>query len=148
MQVRFTVSVPSRRWDTEMIEDVKPLVKAAVEEASREAAKVAAPIAHQRQRAGSHRKMGEITDLKTFLTETGYEGGIKSPAWYAYFQNDGTLGRRKKPLRQSTLDRRKSRSGQLRLAKVANNPGIKPLEFFDQAMKVGTTVLRDRLRSL
>jgi hypothetical protein len=91
--------------------------------------------------------MKEITDLKVFQTPNGYEGGIVSPAWYAYFQNDGTLGRRKKPLRATTLERRARKSGRERQEKVKNHPGITPLGFFDAAVKHARKALKQKVES-
>ena len=146
MQVKHTIK--TEPWAADLIEDAKPQIKESVRLASVEMAKTAAPIAFTRQRAGTHRKMHEITELVVFEFSTGYEGGITSPAWYAYFQNDGTLGSRKKPLRASTLQRRQSPSGQARLAKVQGRKGITPLKFFDEAVKVGRKNLKEQIENI
>jgi hypothetical protein len=148
MVVKNTIKV-NPDWDTLLIEDARVMFAEAVRETGVEMAQIAADISRQRSRPGgaARRTMKEITDLKVFQTPNGYEGGIVSPAWYAYFQNDGTLGRRKKPLRASTLERRANKSGRERQEKVKNHPGITPLGFFDAAVKHARKALKQKVES-
>jgi hypothetical protein len=139
-------------WNEMLLHDIDAGIGEAVRGATLEMAKAATGIARRRQRPGTHRKMMEITELTVFPYrsgwESGWEGGIMSPAWYAWFQSDGTLGSRKKPVKQATLDRRSSPSGKARYAKVAGRKGITPLEFFDAATKVGRRELKARIEAL
>lgn len=135
-------------WDDQMAQDLSAATRQALFETTTEMAKAATHIARERQRPGNHRKMQEITELTVFEWSDGWEGGIISPAWYAWFQNDGTLGSRKKKLKKATLERRSSRSGQARYAKVSGNKGITPLGFFDAAIKVARKDLKARIDAL
>jgi hypothetical protein len=149
--IKFDV-VRTIGWDEMLIHDVDTALGQAVRDATLQMAKAATDLARRRQRAGSHRKMMEITEINTFPYSegwtSGWEGGIKSPAWYAWFQSDGTLAARKKPLKKATVDRRTSPSGLARYAKVHGRKGITPLGFFDAATKVGRLELKKRVEAL
>jgi hypothetical protein len=139
-------------WDREMNEDLDALVKEAVRLATLDMAIAAVELARPRARGGHHRHMREITEMVVFPFaegwSSGFEGGIVSPTWYAWFQSSGTLGARVKPVKQATLDRRSSPSGRARFAKVAGRRGITPLLFFEEASKAGRTSLKSRVDAL
>ena len=139
-------------WEDKVWADIEVGLKDAMAVTTLERAKAATDIARKRSRPGPHRKMMEITELTIFPYSEGWtsglEGGITSPAWYAWFQSDGTLASRKKPVKKATLERRSSLSGKARYAKVAGNKGITPLEFFDAAIKVGRAELKKQVKLL
>lgn len=53
----------------------------------------------------------------------------------AHWQDQGTLGRRRRKLSASTLRRRQSGSGQARLARVAGSQGVRAKRFFSKALR-------------
>lgn len=132
-------------WGDAFARRVNADVRDAVTAASREGAETAAAIAQRRRRTG---RMAEIEVLGTVGTPTGWEGGFRSPAFYAPFHDEGTLGSRRRRLKASTLRRRQSGSGQARQAKLAGSAGIPPLRFLAEGRRVARRRLVDELNRL
>jgi hypothetical protein len=66
--------------------------------------------------------------------------GKEETAIYSYdptavWQDQGTLGKRRRKLAKATLRRRSTASGQSRLARVSGHPGVKPRRFFAKGVR-------------
>lgn len=88
--------------------------------------------------------MDDIEPVGVVGTPDGWEGGFRSAAFYSGFQSRGTLGSRSRAVRKSTEQRRASRSGQARYAKVSGHHGISPLRHEEK----GLAAARKRLIEL
>lgn len=74
-------------WANDLIRKAELSVPIELAEASRLGAEAASTVADRRHRTG---KMAEMEILEVHGTATGWEGGFRSRAWYAVFQNKGT----------------------------------------------------------
>lgn len=121
---------------------VELLAQEAVQAAAVEGAKAAEQAAGQRTRTG---RMGRMTVVPAHGTPQGYAAGFASGAWYASFQNDGTRSRRTRSVKDATVRRRSSPSGQARQQRAGQHPGISPLRFFEAGQRAGRAALRREL---
>lgn len=132
-------------WGADIAREINEQVRHAVADASQHGAKVAAAGASRRRRTG---RMADIQPVDVIGTPDGWEGGFRSPAFYAPFQSFGTLGSRRRKLKASTIRRRQSGSGQARLARTGGSGGITPLRFLEQGRTEGRRRLLDLLNNL
>lgn len=137
-------------WGAEFAREVNQQVARELRAASEKGAQVAAQIASQRRKSGA---LATITAVDVIATADGWEGGFRSKAarnsqFYSGFQSRGTLGRRTRALKKATLDRRESRSGQERHAKVAGRAGILPLEHEEKGRAAAKRELIERINRL
>lgn len=128
-------------WGAEFARRVNAEVARAVAQASVVGAEAASQVASQRRRTG---RMSRIEPVPVKGTPTGWAGGFKSEAFYSGFQSQGTLGSRRRKVKQSTVRRRQSVSGQARFAKVAGSKGVAPLRHEE----IGRTAGRKELKRL
>lgn len=118
----------------EVTDQVEQICVEALNAAAREGAQVASAIAARRSDTGTMATMHVVAATGDI---DGYTSGFRSAAWYAVFQNFGTLVSRRRRVSAATLRRRSSGSGQARLAKNAGASGITPLRFFDAGRREG-----------
>jgi hypothetical protein len=109
--------------------DVNAAAKRAVEMAAREGAHVAAQVASSRSKSG---RMAAIQVEPARGTVDGWEASFVSPVLYAWMQNYGTLGNRKKALKRPPRTKRTRAPG----------TGIEPLGFLDAGRRAGVAALR------
>ena len=114
-------------------EEVNRLAREAVGAAAREGGQAAAALASQRSKTGS---MAGIRVSSPSGSPDGWEAAFLSPVHYAWFQNYGTLGNRRKALKQPP------RSDRTR----APGTGVEPLGFLDAGRSHGRRVLIDTIR--
>jgi hypothetical protein len=76
-------------WGAEFARRVNRAAEDAVTDASKAGAAVASNASGSRRRSGT---MATMVLLPVVGTEAGWEGGFKSAAWYAGFENSGTTG--------------------------------------------------------
>lgn len=69
-------------------------------------------------------------------TYDGYEAAFLSPVFYAWMQNYGTLGNRRKPLKQSPRTNRTREPG----------TGVEPLRFLDAGRRAGRKAMLEHIR--
>lgn len=137
-------------WSTEFARRTNARAIKALEEASKDGAEVASRIASQRVRGG---EMSNIEAVSVKPTASGYAAGFRSQAgtsgeFYSGFQSRGTLGARKKKVKQATVARRQSPSGAVRYAKVSGRKGITPLHHEETGLKFAKQSLVARLSRL
>lgn len=121
---------------------VNDLARRAVEAAAREGAAAASAVASQRSKSG---RMAAIRPDNAIGTPDGWRASFVSPVHYAWYQNYGTLGSRRKKLKASTLARRSTPSGQARLARVQGSAGIEPLRFLEAGRRAGRKALLETI---
>jgi len=115
----------------EVTDDVDRLAQRAVHAAAEAGARVASEIAAERSQSGT---MAEMEVIGTHGYEAGWQAGFKSRAWYAWFQDRGTLGRRRPAAK---------RPGRIRTHEPGT--GIEPLRFFEKGRAAGRRALRERI---
>lgn len=116
-------------WGEKMARKLEQRARDAVRPAAEEGAKIASAASASRRRTG---RMAQMEILPTTTTPRGFAGGFRSKAWYAGFQSRGTGGSRKARVKASTLQRRRSASGQTRQVRYGANRGITPLGFLEK----------------
>lgn len=112
--------------------EVHAQAERAVERAAREGAAAATAVAAKRSKTG---RMAAITAGNATRTPDGYIASFVSPVHYAWFQNYGTLGSRRKRLKQAPRTDRTRAPG----------TGIEPLGFLEAGRKAGLVALRMEL---
>lgn len=132
-------------WGAEFAREVNQQVAHAVAEASHVGARVASQEASKRRRSG---KMDVVAAVEVVGTTQGWEGGFRSAAFYSGMQSRGTVGSRTRSVKKSTLQRRASRSGQARYAKVAGSRGITPLRHEEKGLAAARKRLLELLNRL
>lgn len=115
----------------EITAEVDRLAQAGVRAAAEAGAKVAASIASERSASG---EMANMEIVAAHGYEAGFQAGFRSRAWYAWFQDRGTLGRRRPKPKQP---------GHLRTHEPGT--GIEPLRFFEKGRAAGRKALRQRI---
>jgi hypothetical protein len=115
-------------------EAVNDLSRRAVSAGAQEGARVAGQIAATRKDTGL---MAQMEVLPVRGSPDGWESSFRSRAPWRIFQDLGTLQGRGTKLKASTLARRASPSGQARLARVGDSPGIEPLHFYRAGRRAG-----------
>lgn len=111
---------------------VNDLARDAVAAAAREGGQVAAQIASQRSKSG---QMANIRVSSATGSPDGWESAFLSPVFYAWFQNYGTLGNRRKALKQGPRSDRTREPG----------TGVEPLGFLDAGRRAGVRAMRDMI---
>ncbi len=115
---------------------VNEMAKRAVQAGAVEGAQVAAGIASQRSKSG---RMAAIRVDPVRGSADGWEASFVSPVGHAWFQNYGTLGSRRKKLKQAPRTNRTREAG----------TGIEPLGFLDAGRRAGRkAMLREIERGL
>lgn len=112
---------------------ISALARDATAEAAREGATAAAGVASQRSRTG---RMAGMRVHPPEGTPDGWQAGFTSPVHYAWFQNYGTLGSRRRKLKEPPRGNRTREPG----------TGVEPLRFLDAGRTVGRRVLLDTIR--
>lgn len=105
----------------------------AVHEGAQVGAAVAAGVASQRVKTGT---MANIQAGSPSRTVDGWIASFVSRAWYGMFQDRGTLGSRRRPLKQAPRTNRTREPG----------TGIEPLEFARAGRSAGRRAMLDRIR--
>lgn len=113
-------------------DQVNDLAREAVTLAAVEGAKAAAAVASQRSKTG---RMAGMRVLPVEGTPDGWAAGFQSPVFYAWFQEYGTLGNRKKPLKQPPRGDRTREPG----------TGVEPLGFLRAGRRAGRRALLDHI---
>lgn len=111
---------------------VNDLARRAVEAAAREGAAVAASVAAERSKSG---RMAGIRPDNAIGTPDGWRSSFVSPVHYAWFQNYGTLGNRRKRLKQPPRTERTRAEG----------TGIEPLRFLEAGRRAGRKALLETI---
>lgn len=113
-------------------QDVNQLARRAVSVAAHEGSQAASAVASSRSKSG---RMAAIRAEPVKATPDGWLASFVSPVGYAWFQNYGTLGNRRKRLKQAPRTNRTREAG----------TGIEPLGFLDAGRRVGLKALREVL---
>lgn len=108
--------------------EIEQRARRAVEVAAREGAAAAASVASSRSKSG---RMAAITPDNAIRTADGWAASFVSPVHYAWFQNFGTLGSRRRRLKQAPRTNRTREPG----------TGIEPLGFLEAGRRVGRRAL-------
>lgn len=108
--------------------DLEDVARRAVEAGAREGGAVAAGVAGQRRKSG---RTAAITAGNATRTPTGWIASFISPTYWAWLQNYGTLGNRRKRLKQSPRTNRTREPG----------TGIEPLRFLDAGRRAGRAAM-------
>lgn len=98
-----------------------------------EGAKAAAAVASERSKSG---RMADMRVSSASRTPDGWQASFTSPVPYAWFQNYGTLGNRRKRLKQAPRTDRTREPG----------TGIEPLSFLDAGRRVGRKAMLEHIR--
>jgi len=112
--------------------EVNELAKRSVMAAAQEGARAAAAIASQRSKTG---RMAAIQVEPVRGSADGWQASFISPVMHAWFQNYGTLGNRRKRLKQSPRGNRTRAPG----------TGIEPLGFLEAGRRAGLKAMRSEL---
>lgn len=113
--------------------DLDDLARQAVTVAAREGAQVASRVASQRSKSG---RMAGMHVSSAQRTPDGWRASFISPVAYAWFQNFGTLGNRRKRLKQAPRTERTR----------APDTGIAPLRFLDAGRSAGRRAMLEHFR--
>ena len=113
--------------------ELDDLARDAVAIAAREGANVAGQIAAERSKTG---QMASMRVSSPSRTPDGWTASFTSPVPYAWHQNYGTLGNRRKPLKQSPRTGRTRQPG----------TGIEPLRFLDAGRSAGRRAMIAHIR--
>lgn len=114
-------------------DDVRRLARDAADEGAKVGGAAAAAIAAQRSETGA---MAAIRIEPAVPREsTGWVAAFVSPVYYAWFQNFGTLGSRKRALKRQPTGNRTRDPG----------TGIKPLHFLEAGRRAGRKAMIARL---
>lgn len=111
-------------------ENLDDLAKKAAFEGAKVGGEVARGVASRRSKSG---QMADIRIGSAASTGYGYEASFVSPVYYAWFQNYGTLGNRRKRLKEPPRTDRTRDPG----------TGVEPLRFLDAGRKAGTAAMID-----
>lgn len=111
---------------------VDDLAKEAVRAAARAGAETAHLSASARVKTGAMRSI-RIEPVRR--SKLGWFAGFHSPVKHAWYQNDGTLGNRKRKLRQAPSGKRSRAPG----------TGVKPLHFLYYGLGVGRKTMYHKL---
>ena len=114
--------------------EIDELAREAVFVGAREGATVAASVASTRSKSGA---MANMRVSSASRTPDGWEASFTSPVHYAWFQNYGTLGNRRKPLKQNP------RTGRTR----DPGTGVEPLRFLDAGRAAGRRAMLEHIRN-
>jgi hypothetical protein len=112
--------------------EVNAHAKRAVQAAAVEGAQAARAVASQRSKTG---RMAAIRVEPVRGTVDGWESSFVSSTYYAWMQNYGTLGSRRKKLKQAPRTNRTRAPG----------TGIAPLGFLDAGRRAGIRALKREL---
>jgi hypothetical protein len=112
---------------------VNDLARAAVRAAAVEGAQAASAVAAQRSKSGA---MANIRVSSVSGSPDGWESAFVSPVFYAWFQNYGTLGNRRKALKQAPRTNRTRAPG----------TGVQPLKFLDAGRRAGLAAMRLKIQ--
>lgn len=112
----------------EITDRVNAIARNGVQAAAEEGARVAGELASQREKTG---RMAAMRVLPARGALDGWEASFESPVFYAWFQNDGTLGNRDRALKQPPRTNRDREPG----------TGVKPLHFLDAGRRAGRKAL-------
>ena len=112
--------------------EVNELAKRAVMAAAVEGARAASAIASTRSKSG---RMAAIQVEPVRGSPDGWVASFVSPAIEAWFQNYGTLGNRRKRLKQAPRGNRTRAPG----------TGIEPLRFLEAGRRAGLAAMRREL---
>lgn len=117
------------------------LSREAVAIAAREGGAVAAQIASTRRGTRSEgddetQSMSDVRVSSPSRTQDGWQASFVSPVKHAWFQNYGTLGNRRKPLKQTPRTNRTRAPG----------TGVEPLGFLDAGRRAGRRALIAHIR--
>ena len=129
--VKTTVDVYSNFG--QLIRQLDDLARDAVAIAAREGGAVAAQVASSRSKTGS---MADIRVSSPTRTPDGWQASFISPVKHAWFQNYGTLGNRRKALKQAPRTNRTRAPG----------TGVEPLGFLDAGRRAGRRALLNHIR--
>lgn len=137
-------------WGVEFAREVNQQIARELRAATELGAQEAARVASRRRKTGA---LATIEAVDVIATPEGWEGGFRSKAarnsqFYSGFQSRGTLGRRTRKLKQATLNRRETPSGQARFGKVAGHAGIEPLGHEETGRARARRELIDRINRL
>ncbi len=114
--------------------EVSALAKRAVHAAALEGAAHASQIASARSKSGT---MAGMRVSSPSGSADGWEAAFLSPVYYAWFQNYGTLGNRRKALKQAARGDRTREPG----------TGVEPLGFLDAGHAHGRKVMLAMIRA-
>lgn len=112
--------------------EINELAKQAVAAGAQAGAQVASAIAAQRSDTGA---MAGMRVSSADGTPDGWRASFVSPVFYAWFQNYGTLGNRRKRLKQAPRTDRTRAPG----------TGIKPLRFLDAGRAAGRRAMLEHI---
>ncbi len=124
--IRSTVQVTNNFPDFKR--DISALAERAVAVAAVEGAKVASEVASERSKTGAMANMRVSSADRTY---DGYAASFVSPVFYAWMQNWGTLGNRRKALKGSPRTNRTREPG----------TGVKPLRFLNAGYAAGRNAM-------
>jgi hypothetical protein len=112
--------------------EVNQLAQRAVRVAAIEGAAAAQAVASSRSKSG---RMASIRADSVIRTPDGYAASFVSPVQHAWFQNYGTLGSRRRRLKQSPRTTRTREPG----------TGITPLRFLEAGRRAGIAAMKREL---
>ncbi len=109
--------------------EVNDMAKRAVTAAAQEGGQAAAAVAAGRSQSG---RMAAIRVEPVRGSPDGWQASFVSPVGHAWFQNYGTLGSRRKKLKQAPRGNRTREPG----------TGIEPLRFLEAGRRAGLAAMR------
>ena len=109
--------------------EVNAMARRAVSAAAQEGGQAAASVAASRSKSG---RMAAIRVEPVKGSPDGWQASFVSPVGHAWFQNYGTLGSRRKKLKQSPRTNRTRAAG----------TGIEPLGFLEAGRRAGLAAMR------
>lgn len=109
--------------------EVNDMAKRAVTAAAQEGGQVASALAGQRSKSG---RMAAIHVEPVKGSPDGWQASFVSPVGHAWFQNYGTLGSRRKRLKQAPRTNRTRAPG----------TGIEPLGFLEAGRRAGLAAMK------
>lgn len=117
----------------EVTRELNDLAARSVAAGAAAGAQVAASIAATRSKTG---RMAHIAPTPVSNTGNGWVASFASRVFYAWFQEEGTLGNRRKPLKQPPRTNRTREPG----------TGVEPLRFMRAGRNAGRKAMLDTLR--
>lgn len=129
--VHSTVNFTNRF--SEITADVNQLAREAVTAGAHAGAQAAHAVASQRQVTG---RMASIRTEPVHGSDNGWTASFVSPVYYAWFQNYGTLGNRRKALKGSPRTNRTRDPG----------TGVEPLHFLEAGRRAGRKAILARVK--
>lgn len=112
---------------------VNRMAQEAVTEGADAGSRVASQVASQRSRTGD---MAAIKVEPVRGSDTGWVASFSSPVYYAWFQDLGTLGSRRRALKRNASTKRTRAPG----------TGIKPLGFLEAGRRAGRQAMMARFK--